>query len=285
MSAHSLPSGESGEENRSSTGDRLDVIRRLERDHPLMSNLDILEKLVARQHSEQQHQDSSLHSGGSSISPIVASQHRGGIRQSSEQRYAERVREILNVADFLFGSLLDAALEILEQHPAAQACANQSSWASRAHNISVIQSPTSSIRRIRATPSGRQAYLVRGSNTNITPSMPQSGTDDQTPPAKRRSIRAAATYLCLTNRQYYCSCRSFFRNLKNGSIAATGRPHSTIDLSEVLCKHLLAIKLSQLFSVMNERSPGTTATPTHLQDVEVSEVQFGRLLCEHATFS
>lgn len=73
------------------------------------------------------------------------------------------------------------------------------------------------VRQVTAHPSGRTAFVVRGS---------AAASSRQT----TAHVAAASDYFCLCSDEIqYCSCRSYFERAKND-------PHG-------LCKHTLAIKL------------------------------------------
>jgi len=131
--------------------------------------------------------------------------------------------EILRVVDFLFESILEGSLAILN-------------------------SAETMIVKAVSAPSQRFLYLVQASSSSSS---------------TRRTSTGPSDYLCLLPTKplsssspsfYFCSCRSFFEksraawsvrhtNHQTSGTAASGRS------SPSLCKHLLALKLMPLFRV------------------------------------
>jgi hypothetical protein len=150
----------------------------------------------------------------------------------------QSLHDVLEIADFLFGPLLESALALLGSPTAAAPGA---------------------VRRICATPSGRIAYLVRG-----------SGLPGRKKSSKQGQVSKEYSYLCLLTgpySSYYCSCRSFHDKLGQNSMdnaKIMGSSSSTIQhplRRGALCKHILAAKMALILDYSYE-------------EVEVSEETF-----------
>lgn len=142
--------------------------------------------------------------------------------------------EILRVVDFLFESILEGSLAILN-------------------------SSETLISKVVSAPSHRFFYLVQTSSSSSSTRRVGGGQ------GSTRTSSGPSDYLCLLPAHkssssyspspiYYCSCRSFYEKSRatwsgrhsihqNSGIAATGRS------SPSLCKHLLALKLMPLLRV------------------------------------
>jgi len=122
--------------------------------------------------------------------------------------------EILEVADFLFGSLLDSALVLLDS------CSIPEDDAHSCHRRTAVRKVSDS--------SGRVAYFVR---------------------ATAGGKKSRSEYLCLMNgpeSSYYCSCRSFYERLRHASNTRVGSSVQRPSDGGALCKHLLAAKMATL---------------------------------------
>jgi len=195
----------------------------------LISNLDLLDQLVNQQ---------------SEIEGI----------ESDKIPQERNVNEILKVADFLFGPLLDSALEVLEQPYAAEP-----------RGVSTPHNPTSAIRSIQALPSKRQAYFVRRSSLKKQNSSSIVTSEN----AKSILTSTGKEYLCLIKGDMflYCSCRSFYNNMKSNCSDKTNKgSRSTI------CKHILAIKLAGYLEDVKE---GYFAP---IKQIEVTDIEFGQVI-------
>lgn len=138
---------------------------------------------------------------------------------TTKQTEQHRQDEILRVTDFLYGSCLDGALQVLEQN-----CTITDNGSRRSlHNITQLQSPQ------------RSLFLVKGSSSS-----------------RGQGVAAASCYLCIlpesfnaiapTNDAsdvaiYYCSCRSFLERSRSSNS------------SGAICKHLLALKLMPILGM------------------------------------
>ena len=134
--------------------------------------------------------------------------------------------EILEVADFLFGPLLDSALVLLDSCSIPEDDALYS-----------CQRPTA-VRKVSDS-SGRVAYFVR---------------------ATAGGKKSRSEYLCLMNgpaSSYYCSCRSFYERLRHASNTRVGSSVQRPSDGGVLCKHLLAAKLATLLDYCLDTSQVT----------------------------
>jgi hypothetical protein len=172
----------------------------------------------------------------------------------------QSLHDVLEIADFLFGPLLESALALLE----SPCCSMTENDFNRLPNASSAKtrSPTAvgAVRRICATPSGRIAYLVRG-----------SGLPGRKKSSKQGQRSQEYYYLCLLTgpySSYYCSCRSFHDKLGQNSMDnAKMGSSSTIQnplRQGALCKHLLAAKMALILEYSYE-------------EVEVSEETFVQL--------
>lgn len=138
------------------------------------------------------------------------------------------LHEILEIADFLFGPLLESALALLDPCSIAENDATSSiSVAPRCEG-----SRMAGVRKVCAYPSGRIAYFVRGSAS----------------PGRKKRGRFTE-YLCLMNgpfSSYYCSCRSFYDKIKQNSSNDTKMGSIGHSYGGALCKHLLAAKMAPI---------------------------------------
>lgn len=160
------------------------------------------------------------------------------------------LHDVLEIADFLFGPLFEAALALLE--PPFTGLPDGTTKESPS-------APVGAVRRVCANPSGRIAYMVRGSGL---------------PGRKRRKQGPSSHeyyYLCLLNgpySSYYCSCRSFHDKLVQNSMD-NAKMGSSCTIQHplrwgALCKHLLAAKMAPLLN-------------TSYEEMEVSEEMFAQL--------
>jgi hypothetical protein len=128
----------------------------------------------------------------------------------------QEVDDVLKTFDFLFGSTLDGAIALVDGDL------------------------TRKITRLTSTATGQTMYLVKGLSPD-TRSGISTGSNS----------RNNAGYFCVVPESsgldvtggygdsslYYCSCRSFF---ERNRVASSG---------PVLCKHILAIKLSAILKI------------------------------------
>ena len=197
---------------------------------------------------------SDLPTGGASADEAKAGAELAGASAPPPRADEARVRRILRAADFLYGegvagrTVLDSALEILDG--GAGACVGCSTHGAGGEGPpgSALASARQPVRLCRARPSGREAFLVRGSGRS------GGGGGRGRPPA------SASDYLCLlgpvgSSAGCFCPCRSFLERTKLDRRA--------------LCKHLLAARLGPYLGMGYE-------------EIEVSDEEFADLFGAHA---
>ena len=223
--------------------------------HPLR----LLEEFLASIDREEEEEEAKINQDDDADEDRQKQQSEQPQREATAAAATTKIQRVLRVADFLYGGIdsnsssargrtvLDNALEVLDGGAGHEA----------------------GVRCYRAKPSGRVAYVVRGSgrggggNNNNGGSVGGVG-------AGGGGSRSSGDYLCFlhemagspsssssggTDGGCFCPCRSFFERTKADRRA--------------VCKHLLAARLGPYLQ-------------TGYGEYEVSDVQFAQIVLQHS---
>jgi hypothetical protein len=151
------------------------------------------------------------------VEPLASSRAEPPKSEADFKREQAQIKHVLRVADFLFGSTLEKALNTLD---------------------------SSIVKSFKSVPSGRRIFLVKPERRNGA-STKQNEDATNYICFLPQSCREAQQQQQQQQQQgfYFCSCPSFFQKTKSLNVGCCAETRRNVMLPFSLCKHLLALKL------------------------------------------